>query len=352
MEDTMLVGKGSRKVVLLMTGLALILPALGCSHKSPLADRCAELPSNVELPEGFFPLKGQADLAGAQDSYNGWPRYIVSPKDNMIMAYVPSQQILMGGGLQANEVPARHVVVNHFYVDLHEVSNSQFARFIKSKYGCLGAEQAAGFKAYWVCGLNNADPARNVTWREAHKYAEWSGKYLPTEAQWEAAARGSDGRLYPWGNEATSEVTRFLCNSSTTAQDYDGYAHAAPVMNFAGGVSPFGAFNMAGNVWEWCEDCYDPGRYAYPSAEDPAAALTRGAKDFGDANYPNPLQKDIREARVGPLRGNERVVRGGSYAEPIEGCRVDSRNAVGPETRKADVGFRCVLLLPPENVGG
>ncbi len=347
----MVVSKASRKVMVIVAGLALVLPSIGCSHKNPLADRAAELPAGVELPAGFYPLKAHY-VDDAQDSYDGWPRYIVSPQDRMVMAYVPSQEILLGGGLKDDEVPARHVVVNHFYIDIHEVCNTQYHKFAKAaKWRGACPLKVDAYEDFWVPGLNNADPVRNVSWREAHAYAKWAEKYLPTEAQWEAAARGSDGRLYPWGNDEVSEATRFLSNTQTDVDNFDGYAHVAPVMNFAPGVSPFGAFNMSGNVWEWCDDYYDPGRYGYPSSEDAPATLARGALPFGDSNYPNPLQKDIREARVGPLRGGEKVIRGGSYAEPIDGCRVDSRGGMGPETRRPNVGFRCVLLLPPQSVG-
>lgn len=329
----------------------LLLAAVGCGQKSPLADRCAELPEGVVLPQGFAPLRGHYGLGNEDDDYGGWPRYIVSERDNMIMCYVPSQQFMMGGGLQVDEVPPRQVVVNHFYIDLHEVTNGQFARFAKSaKRHGVSAAKVDQFKDYWTPGLNNNHPVRNVSWNQARGYAQWVGKYLPTEAQWEAAARGIDHRIYPWGNEEVSETTRFLCNARTGLDEFDGYSYTAPVMNFAAGVSPFGAFNMSGNVWEWCDDYYDPGRYAYPSAEDPATGLQRGPKDFGDSNYPNPLEKDIREARVGPLRGDERVIRGGSFADPIERCRVDTRAGARAGAHQNNVGFRCVLPLPPMEV--
>ncbi|HPD30864.1 MAG TPA: formylglycine-generating enzyme family protein [Phycisphaerae bacterium] len=301
------------------------------------ADRGAPLPAGVSLPPGFYPLSGQYDLENPDDHYGGWPRYIMCVADGMVMAYVPAQEFMMGGGTDLDEVPARAVRVNHFYVDIHEVTNCQFGRY--SRQG--------PYRQFYMPGVNDHHPVRNVSWVEAHGYAAWAGKSLPTEAQWEAAARGSDRRIYPWGNEEQSDVTRYLCNASTGRDYYDGYQGPAPVMSYSAGISPFGAFNMAGNVWEWCADWYDPGRYAYPSEEDPPSALERGALPFGDRNYPSPKHKDIREARVGPPVGLERVIRGGSFMDPIQQCRVDTRASLPPAARRNNVGFRCVLMLPP-----
>jgi formylglycine-generating enzyme len=345
---------GPRGLVGWVAGLAVLALLCGCGHqKANKCERCAALPENVHLPNGFVPLHGESDTAAADDNYDGWPRYIVSQRDQMIMCYVPTQRILMGGGMQVDEVPARHVAVNHFYIDVHEVSNGQFHRFAgaSKNHGSCGCKTDS-YRAYWTPGLNNCHPVRNVSWPEARAYAEWTGKMLPTEAQWEAAARGGDGRLYPWGNDPVSETTRFLCNARTGVQDFDGYTHTAPVMNFAAGVSPFGAFNMAGNVWEWCDDFYDPGRYAYPSSEDPATGLARGPKPFGDEYYPNPVGKNAPDARVGPLRGCDRVIRGGSFADPIERCRCDTRAGVRPGVHQNNIGFRCVLPLAPEPCPG
>ncbi|MGB4259215.1 MAG: formylglycine-generating enzyme family protein [Phycisphaerae bacterium] len=373
-----------RAAGLALTGILMVAIGAGCSAHSPLADRTCDLP--VPLPSGFYPLKGHYDLANDDDNYNGWPRYIVSEKDNMIMVYVPTQTIRMGGGVGPDAVPERTVVVNHFYMDLHEVTNLQFAKYWKNGKRCGGCPlmKACGkpcpccaktceykvssyehhsyprgkcccltdaFKAYWVPCVNDDHPVRNVNWWEAWAYSRWSGKVLPTEAQWEAAARGSDARRYPWGNEEQLETTRYVANVATTRANYDGYEYTAPVLSFASGVSPFGIYNMSGNVWEWTADWYDLARYAWPSDEDPPAPLARGPKRFGDANYPNPGPKDIREARVGPVRGDQRSIRGGSFANPIEQAQVTSRDSLHPWVHQNNVGFRTILPLPPEGCG-
>lgn len=368
-----------------------IVGAVGCQHEkkmqtATLHDMSGETPANVNLPPGFAPLKMHAGNSG-DDSYGPWPRYIVSEKDNMVMVYVPTQTFMMGGGTGPDEVPARQVVVDHFYIDLHEVTNIQYHKYrLESEESCKhpghhhpeavydqqiarspqeaalamlevehGMHAAATpskdkdfYKDYWKPGLNNDHPVRNVSWREAWTYSKWAGKVLPSESQWEAAARGTDRRIYPWGNGETVEQTRYLLNCKTGREDFDGYEYTAPVLNFAAGVSPAGAFNMSGNVWEWTADNYDPGRYAYPSSEDPPSDLVRGTKSFGDPNYPNSLQKETRRSRVGPMRGDERVIRGGSFADPIEMCRVDTRDAARPDSHVYNVGFRSVLPLPPD----
>ncbi len=328
----------------------LLTAGVGCQEKqvhvaaSPedmaaaLPDYGAVLPEGVNLPDGFYPLWGQYDPKDPEDSYEGWPRYIMCAADGMVMAYVPSQTLMMGGGPGLQDVPARTVRVNHFYMDIAEVSNAQFTR-----YSAKGP-----YSSFYIPGRNDHQPVRNVNWFEAQGYAQWTHKMLPTEAQWEAAARGGDRRFYPWGNDTQSEVTRFLCNYSTGREYYDGYQGPAPVMSYAPGVSPFGIFNMSGNVWEWCSDWFDPGRYAYPSSEDPPSAMERGALPFGDRNYPNPAHKDVRDARIGPAVGMERAIRGGSFADPIEDCRVDRRMALPPDARRNNLGFRCVLHLAPQ----
>ncbi len=360
--------------LVLLAATVMALWVTGCQSpppggsSSPLADYQAVTAPGVSLPPGFYPLVGHYNQDDENDHYAGWPRYIVSEKDDMIMAYVPSQTLVMGGGVGPDEVPGRTVVVPHFYIDVHEVSNAQFHRFYtraaKGLPQCPFSAVDSGdpdytgatghpwtvspaYTKYWRPNHTNLHPVRNVSWWEAQSYCRWAEKSLPSEAQWEAAARGDDRRVYPWGNEEQNDVTRYLCNAATGRENFDGYEYTAPVLNFAGGVSPFGVHQMAGNVWEWCADWYDPSRYAYPSMEDPPTPI-RGPKEFGDGQYPNPIDKNLREARVGPLRGDQKVLRGGSFADPIQRCRVDARGSAAPDSHAYNVGFRCVLHLPTD----
>ncbi len=325
-------------------GVALAMLTMGCSrhhHHHSHIDAPPEQMPRVVLPAGFEPLEGHADEGSHDDRYNGWPRHIVSGSDGMIMAYVPTQTLTFGGGPGADEIPSRVITVPHFYMDIHEVTNAQYASYLH----CTDRPE---YIKYWSKGVNDAHPVRAVSWSDARDYAETMGKSLPTEAQWELAARGSDQRIYPWGDATQVEQKRYLCNHKTGLDDFDGYEFTAPAMNYAAGVSPFGIFNMAGNVAEWCSDWYDPSRYAWPSEEDPPSDLTRGARPFGQRNYPNPGDKTIRESFVGPGIGSQKVVRGGSFKDVIEDCRVDVRMGVRPEVKQHHIGFRCVLTLPPE----
>ncbi len=186
------------------------------------------------------------------------------------------------------------------------------------------------FTEYWAPGVNDSHPARAVSFWEAWYYCRWAGKDLPTEAEWELAAGGGRTQLYPWGN-LEPDAQRMMCNYGGARPGEDGYEYTAPVSMFDAGRSPFGVYNMAGNVWEWCKDNYS------------ATAYTAGDFAKGQAR-----QSELDRARVNPLGpqfGDKRVIRGGAYTSTIYDCRVTAREAYEPNFHPMNVGFRGVLRV-------
>ena len=255
------------------------------------AVRGLPLPPAVEgpeptLPPGFLRARGRT-----------W-----CVKDGAEMALVPGGPFLRGSdGGGGDEGPAREIHLSPFLVDRHEVTVWQYRRF------CEAAKRAMPDQPP---GANDRHPVVNVTWAEAVAYAEWAGKYLPTEAQWEKAARGTDGREFPWGNEPpTGALPRH--------QD-PGEGGPATVGSFPAGMSPFGCLDMAGNAWEWVGDWYAADYYRTSPGRDP----------------------------IGALEGTSRVLRGGGWNDPGGRRRVTNRWRSQPDSRYGFVGFRCVKDLP------
>jgi formylglycine-generating enzyme required for sulfatase activity len=204
--------------------------------------------------------------AGATQPENGSTR--VSEIDQMEQVYVPSGEFIMGsndieakvtleGGRAYPEIPVNTVYLDGYWIDKYEVTTSQYALCVEAgvcqppylsssetrpKY--YGNPEYANYPVIWV------------NWHMARAYCEWAGRRLPTEAEWEKAARGTDGRKYPWGNEPVSGERANFCDVNcprTIANELydDGYADTSPVGNYPAGASPYGAMDMSGNVWEW-----------------------------------------------------------------------------------------------------
>jgi sulfatase modifying factor 1 len=201
-----------------------------------------------------------------------------------------------------NERPSHTVYVNAFLINPFPVTNQDYREFVKVTGHRTPIHWQRGT---FPAGLGN-HPVTNVTWQDAHAYAEWSGARLPTEAEWEKAARGTDERPYPWGDRF---VDGERCNSSNVV------GSTTPVDEFPDGRSAYGLWDMAGNVFEWCHDYFDEEYYKSSPASNPR----------------------------GPEGGQERVVRGGSYAETRAMLRCTHRIGAAENYNRDNTGFRIAM---------
>jgi len=173
----------------------------------------------------------------------------VNNKDGAEIIYVPAGEFLMGsrkGQGSNDEQPQHRVYLNGYRIYKNEVTNEQFARFVSA----TGYRAEGDWKVKAKSG-RNLHPVVNVSWNDAEKYCKWAGGRLPTEAEWEKAARGKDGRVYPWGNTWERNRCNWLQSPKVPGMtDSSGSSGTAPVGSFPKGVSPYGLHDMAGNVME------------------------------------------------------------------------------------------------------
>ena len=246
-----------------------------------------------------------------------------------------------------NEIPQREVCLSTYLIDKYSVTNAEYKKFIKSD----GYDQ----KVFWSDAgwqyisqsnpLENGDadnilsgendcPVVNVSWYEAEAFAKWAEKRLPTEAEWEKAARGTDGRIYPWGN--TFEKTNLNCSESKNEKP-------TPVTKHPQGQSTYGCFDMAGNVWEWTADWYNSQYYSSAPEKDP-----QGPKD-AEANpyYGQPEEVgisiyDLRPSTESKTLSGCKVLRGGSWSGAgVVHVRCTNRDYDEPIYKNDTIGFRC-----------
>jgi len=241
-------------------------------------------------------------------------------QDGMVQIFVPSSTFLMGAGESdpmagEGETPAHLVSLDSFWIDETEVSNRQYAI-------CVDNEICAPPNIIDNDIYNGEDyPVVGVDWLDAQDYCNWVGGNLPTEAEWEYAAKGIEGLIYPWGNEYDGNHLNGCdvnCIESWSEPGIDdGYRNSAPVGTFPAGASWVGVLDMAGNVWEWVEDW---------------------CGEYDDGFQDNP---------TGPEDGRCKIIRGGAWASPPAGLRTTYRiintSEISPDIRHPNIGFRCVI---------
>jgi len=222
-------------------------------------------------------------------------------RDGGVMVKIPEGEFHMGN-LETEGHPQPHVVsASTFLMDRTPVTWGQYESFLEASGWPLPPDEP-----YW--GIYDDQPAVFVTWEESRAYCEWVGARLPTEAEREKAARGTDERKYPWGDEEPNPTL-------ATFRHNWGYEASTPVGSHPAGASPYGLLDMAGNVWEWCEDWHSSVYYSQSPNDDPR----------------------------GPTTGTTRVQRGGSYLCHASYCRryrVSARLGAEPESSTGNLGFR------------
>lgn len=237
-------------------------------------------------------------------------------KDGAPMVLIPAGPFLMGvpkwardGG--RDEYPNHEVDLPDYYMDKYEVTNGRYLEFIRQTGHRAPKHPRDADKDLWQDGLmpESIDPLPviNVDWFDAKAYCEWAGKRLPTEAEWEKAGKGTDDRRFPWGDvEPTHKHLNFN-------QKWRGEKTLVPVGIYEPGKSPYGLYDMAGNVWEWVADWYDPTYY----------------------------QKSPRYNPQGPEQGKWKVIRSSGWQVETPQVRVFTRVASDPLDRNNSTGFRC-----------
>ena len=267
----------------------MALWALGCGQKDPgqvSGDRVV-----APAPPGEAPAT-EDDPPTAVTEVN---------KAEHAMVLVPEGLFVMGWDSgDPDEQPPHQVFLSAYYIDQFEVTIGLYRRCVEAD-AC--DEPAYAPNCSWDKEIEDTHPINCVNRQHALDYCAWAGLRLPTEAEWEKAARGTDGRIYPWGYELEGDEANFRFIAGATE----------PVGSRPAGVSPYGAHDMAGNVWEWVSDWYGDTYYAESPRNNPQ----------------------------GPLRGEFGVLRGGSWWFEKESLPAANREAYHPQLTDIDIGFRC-----------
>ncbi|MDQ7825175.1 MAG: formylglycine-generating enzyme family protein [Candidatus Eremiobacteraeota bacterium] len=302
--------KWKRAVVFMALLLTGLLP--GCAMRKDSASRPQATPSPPAIQAAVPTPAATASKAPAPQAL---PPQKNNPKDGAAMILIAAGDFLMGSPEHKGdsiEKPQHRVYLDAYYISKYEVTNGQFRRFISES----GYDAEGSWKDYALEG-RDTHPVVCVTWNDAKAYCEWAGGSLPTEAQWEKAARGVDGRVWPWGNKWDGTECNWGKGPKVAGKaDIWKGRGTAPVGSFPAGVSPCGVHDMAGNVAEWCGDWFSERYYLESPSDNPG----------------------------GPASGQTRVIRFGNwFSGSPEVNRCASREGYLADRWLNFLGFRVVL---------
>ena len=292
------------------------LPAVA----SPAASATAPVQATEAVLTASPPGAGQIFTAGATQ---------IAAQDDSRLIYIPAGQFWMGStdveaGLRIDQLPKHQVTLGAYWIDRTEVTNAMYKRCVEAGACRAPVKSDSATRKLYYGNPDYADyPVIWISWDDASDYCRWAGRRLPSEAEWERAARGDAGsNNFPWGSTPpTGERVNFCdANCSLDWKDAsidDGFADTSPVGYYQAGASLYGLLDMAGNVWEWVNDFYDKNFYQSASSV-----------------FVNPF---------GPASGTERVLRGGSFENAEEDIRSANRFSFGQDAATSSFGFRCAV---------
>lgn len=263
------------------------------------------------------------------------PKFVTqaNTKDQAVLVFVPAGKFIMGSNPDPEvdpyfwgaESPQHEVTLRDYWIYQTEVTNVMYQKCASEKACPIPSQKKSRLVEDYHSNTQYGNyPVIYVNWVSAQAYCKWAGGRLPTEAEWEKSARGDqDTRLFPWGSTPATETQANFCDKGCAQvqadrDKNDGYPDTAPVGSYPEGVSQYGALDMAGNVWEWVFDWFQP-TYSSAPAENP----------------------------VGPASSKYRTIRGGSWFNPSAGVRIVQRDGVRPDLSLDTLGFRCVMEVKP-----
>jgi eukaryotic-like serine/threonine-protein kinase len=346
--------KMSRFAVFILVASILVScsssPQQTITSTSTINDISSAQPSATSTPEATYTPEATSTILVPTNTASPEPTATAKPelgskkireKDKMVMVFVPEGPFIMGSNKgKPVEKPEHSVTLDAYWIDQTEVTNDLFQTFVQSSgyktvaevdgFSFVTADKSNAFSqvsgADWkhpqgpdssLVDLGN-HPVVHINWEDANAYCEWAGGRLPTESEWEKAARGTDGRTYPWGDDVPDGTRMNFADShfpSGTKGVDDGFKFTAPVGTYPEGASPFGVLDMAGNVDEWVAGTFD----VYPGGDKNASS------DFGK---------------------NFNMIRGGSWSSAAIYTRSAFRYGYKPflniKRHMSNSGFRCV----------